>query len=91
MSITQQAIAILNAEQSGYYRALIYSFSNFNDYDSYDIPTVQFKDYVIGLYLYLIRQHNKVEVLYWIDELMIAEEDKEWFVKLINDYNNIQQ
>lgn len=78
---------ILNASNEGYYRGLIYSFLKFFNRNRYEPLT---KDLYIALYIYLKQEHDKEDVLYWMNELVVAEKDRVWFNTLINDYKAIE-
>lgn len=78
---------ILNASNEGYYRGLIYSFLNFFNHNQDETLT---KDLYIALYIYLKQEHEKENVLYWMNDLVVVEKDRAWFDTLINDYKAIE-
>lgn len=78
---------ILNASNEGYYRGLIYSFRKFFNHNQEEPLT---KDLYIALYIYLKQEHDKEDVLYQMNELVVAEKDRAWFNMLINDYKAIE-
>ncbi len=89
MSIMSQSNAVLNGLNEGYFTGLNTTFSKLYGYDLNNIPEEDYKDFIISLYLFLRRNNNHDDVVYWMDWLVVTKENKERFIELIQNYKNL--